>query len=664
MADKTVNIKFNADASGAVKGSKEAGAAIKGAAAVMKTTMKPALDAVAASTENYTGKVKTLRTQIRENMNAAAQLAAKHGFANAGTQEAITKTAKLKDAQEELNERIAASHPEAKFRVLGQAVQGAANAFAGIQGAMALFGAESEDAQKMMLKVQASMALAQGIQSINQLKEAFIALNLVIAANPILAVSIGIAAAAGAIAYALGAFSSFKTELTTLEKVQSNIIAVNKKAQESAYAEMAVLKTAISVAKNEANSKDLRLQALKKINEISPEYVKNLNLENINTSEGERLTNSATEAVMRNAKAKAYASEIEKQYTILIAEQKKLDESAAVAKTLNVKPVIDPETGKPFAINDYASQQRKISEDKIAVAKGEIKYFQDEITKFSLNGPLEVFKTKDDKPKTKDKPKVPYDSGPIDRLAPLLKQKTLKSVGILEDFQNTIEPLTTIEFKIPAAPAANVVNKVKLLSDEIAQAMLSMAQATRGAIEGVFSGVGEALGVGIADSLSGTEDAFKSLDDTIINALLGLAKQIGTILITMGTGMLISGLATAQGIAAIAGGTMLIGLASGIGQIRSNNAADSIGNNNTGGSVGSIKMAGGGIVPGNFYSGDRVSAMLNSSEMVLNSGQQSKLWNMISSGGGGGAIIPDVKIAGQDLLIVFNRASKVQGRTT
>ncbi len=52
----------------------------------------------------------------------------------------------------------------------------------------------------------------------------------------------------------------------------------------------------------------------------------------------------------------------------------------------------------------------------------------------------------------------------------------------------------------------------------------------------------------------------------------------------------------------------------------------------------------GGIVGGSSFSGDRVSARVNSGEMILNRGQQTKLFNMANSGGGGGSSTPNVTI--------------------
>ena len=50
------------------------------------------------------------------------------------------------------------------------------------------------------------------------------------------------------------------------------------------------------------------------------------------------------------------------------------------------------------------------------------------------------------------------------------------------------------------------------------------------------------------------------------------------------------------------------------------------------------KFAEGGIVPGSSYSGDKVSAQVNSGEMVLNKSQQKQLFDIANGGGGGGTI--------------------------
>lgn len=65
-----------------------------------------------------------------------------------------------------------------KFDAAIQAVQGLAGAFSIAQGAAALFGQENEDVQKALLKVQAAMAILNGLQQIQQLLQKESAVSL------------------------------------------------------------------------------------------------------------------------------------------------------------------------------------------------------------------------------------------------------------------------------------------------------------------------------------------------------------------------------------------------------------------------------------------------------------------------------------------------------
>ena len=81
---------------------------------------------------------------------------------------------------------------------LGGALQGAASGFALVQGAMGLFGTESEEVEQALLKVNSAMALADGIRGVQEFTTSFglaskatksftvvqKGLNLVLAANP------------------------------------------------------------------------------------------------------------------------------------------------------------------------------------------------------------------------------------------------------------------------------------------------------------------------------------------------------------------------------------------------------------------------------------------------------------------------------------------------
>ena len=70
------------------------------------------------------------------------------------------------------------------------------------------------------------------------------------------------------------------------------------------------------------------------------------------------------------------------------------------------------------------------------------------------------------------------------------------------------------------------------------------------------------------------------------------------------------------------------------------------------------KFANGGIVPGTSYSGDKVMSYLNSGEMVLNAGQQARLFAMLNgaSSAGGGAV--EFEIRGDKLVGVLNNYNR------
>lgn len=71
-----------------------------------------------------------------------------------------------KERIDDLNESIDMLKPEAKFQAFANLGAGIANGFAAAQGAAQLFGSESEALNESLAKVQAAMALAQGVQGL------------------------------------------------------------------------------------------------------------------------------------------------------------------------------------------------------------------------------------------------------------------------------------------------------------------------------------------------------------------------------------------------------------------------------------------------------------------------------------------------------------------
>jgi hypothetical protein len=121
---------------------------------------------------NAEATVKTFKQQLKEAKNEAQQLVATFGeFSNealAGQQ----KVANLADQMEDFNDRVKALNPD-KFAKVQTVVNGVASGFSAAQGAMALFGSESEDLQKQLVKVQGAMALAQGLEGLGKVQQQF-----------------------------------------------------------------------------------------------------------------------------------------------------------------------------------------------------------------------------------------------------------------------------------------------------------------------------------------------------------------------------------------------------------------------------------------------------------------------------------------------------------
>ena len=109
--------------------------------------------------------VGSIKKQLRDATNDLVSLAAKFGE---GSQEAVNaakRVAELRDRIGDAKSMADAFNPDAKFKAFSQSLQGVAGGFAAVQGAMAVFGVESEDLQKTLVKVQGALALSEGLNT-------------------------------------------------------------------------------------------------------------------------------------------------------------------------------------------------------------------------------------------------------------------------------------------------------------------------------------------------------------------------------------------------------------------------------------------------------------------------------------------------------------------
>ena len=161
----------------------------------------------------------------------------------------------------------------------------------------------------------------------NRLKLATIALWKVMKANPLGTILTAVGLATTAYAMLADKIRETETAQDRLNKLQK--ATVNYMADEKA--ELEVL---LAVAKDETIIKDKRIKAIERLNDISPEYLGNLSLENIQTKEVTDSIEAYTKALEKSAKMKASQDMVSDRYkkinelNIAIDEmQKRYDEA-------------------------------------------------------------------------------------------------------------------------------------------------------------------------------------------------------------------------------------------------------------------------------------------------------------------------------------------------
>jgi hypothetical protein len=116
---------------------------------------------------------KSLKAQYREAVQEVQKLVQAYGETSQEAAEAAKRAAELKDQIEDTNDAIAAFKGEGVFNATGKAISSVASGFSAVEGAMGLVGVESEKLQETMLRVQSAMALAQGLQGLEDAGRAF-----------------------------------------------------------------------------------------------------------------------------------------------------------------------------------------------------------------------------------------------------------------------------------------------------------------------------------------------------------------------------------------------------------------------------------------------------------------------------------------------------------
>jgi TP901 family phage tail tape measure protein len=172
-----------------------------------------------------------------------------------------------------------------------------------------------------------------------------------------------IVVAIGAVALGISALLTKTKQLSAAQKITNEI---EEKATETYASQIAALKQKIALASNENVSLATRKKALEEVKAASDGYLKNLTLENINTSEGITLVDLYTASLKASARARAAAALAQEKETRAIQLETKLD-------VLNTKFDVKNETGPgAFIKNLFAGKDGGTIGNQIRDARNEL----------------------------------------------------------------------------------------------------------------------------------------------------------------------------------------------------------------------------------------------------------------------------------------------------
>lgn len=201
----------------------------KGATKAMDDLAKATHD-VSASFEEVYGDLQPLTTRMGEAEDRLYELANAGQTATKEYQDLLETVGNYRKVQIQTDMAVDAA-ATTMAQKLGGALGGATAGFELMQGVMGTFGAESEQVEKLLLKVQSAMAISQGIQGVREAIPAITAFGTAIKTQAITAlttlkgalITTGIGALVVALGFAANAMGLFSSSTEDAEKEQEKL---------------------------------------------------------------------------------------------------------------------------------------------------------------------------------------------------------------------------------------------------------------------------------------------------------------------------------------------------------------------------------------------------------------------------------------------------------
>ena len=107
----------------------------------------------------------------------------------------------------------------------------------------------------------------------------------------------------------------YRKRLNAAEKAQESLNDIELEANKSIVKQRLEVERWLKVARNKDLADQERIKAIKKLNELSPEYLGNLNLETINTNKAKEATDQYVESLLKKARTQAAQNKLEELAT-------------------------------------------------------------------------------------------------------------------------------------------------------------------------------------------------------------------------------------------------------------------------------------------------------------------------------------------------------------
>ena len=372
------------------------------------------------------GSVKSIKTELREAKAEAIEMARKFGETSTQAQDAAKKVAKLRDEVEDLGIRIKGVNPD-KFARIASLGQGVAQGFVAAQGAMALFGSESEDLNKTMIKLQGAIAFSQGLQGLKDLQlafgglgksamQAFKAIAAGISSTGIGLIIVGLGAAIAALIYYWDDLTSTVEDNSKELQRNADFMAANKKAMDeladadaryakwkreensnriNALAEEAQQSKANQEARvqlmKDGMAKELeqqRLNFMAKRTQMLNDHVDNKTIDAINAKERQDIIDKYADKALQaeidqavleqNARAKIYENEQKE-----IKDQAEWKKNQAIKDSEELSAILDAEIQSQIDADiKHTEQTKALYQARVQFVKDSLQGISDLVTLF------------------------------------------------------------------------------------------------------------------------------------------------------------------------------------------------------------------------------------------------------------------------------------------